>query len=51
MPGNQDRATGLELRRSAQNMPEQGAPGEFVQHFGQFTFHAGAFARSHDHNV
>jgi hypothetical protein len=51
MTRNQDHAMGLELLRSQQYMPQQCAPSQLVQHFGQFTFHAGAFARCHDHDV
>ena len=51
MASDQNHAAWLELRCSRQHMPQQSAAREFVQHFGQFALHAGAFARSHDHDV
>ena len=48
VPGDHHRAAGTQASRSGDHMVQQGAPGQSVQYFRQFAFHAGAFARRHD---
>ena len=51
MASNHDHVARIQLRGGVEYVVYQALMGQFLQHFRGVAFHAGSFARSHDHDV